>query len=64
MANLFGKQFLVVFELIGHNMSVILEIGKNSNLLQTIQPYLQDILWPLEWPIEAEGGLRAIKSRF
>ncbi len=53
----------LVFELIGHNMRVRLEIGSNSKVLNTIQPYKNDFNWPLEWPVEAEGGLEAIKSR-
>lgn len=53
----------IVFELIGHNMKVRLEIGSNSKIFHTIQPYSSDFIWPTEWPIEAEGDLDAIKQR-
>lgn len=53
----------VVFELIGHNMRAKLEVGFQTKVFQTIQPYISDMRWPLEWPIEAEGGLDAIKKR-
>lgn len=52
-----------LFELIGHNMKVILEIGVKTQVFKTIRPYKNVIDWPLEWPIEAEGGLEKIKSR-
>lgn len=53
----------IVFELIGHNMKAVLEIGSNTKVFKTIRPYNDDWYWPLEWPIEAEGGLSSIKSR-
>jgi len=53
----------IVFELIGHNMKATLEIGSNTNVFRAIQPYNSELNWPLEWPIEAEGGLNEIKTR-
>jgi len=53
----------IVFELIGHNMKATLEIGTNTKVFKIIRPYSADLQWPLEWPIEAEGGLSEIKSR-
>lgn len=53
----------LVFELMGHNMNVILEITGNTKVMQTIRPYKTDFKWPIEWPIEAEGGLNAIHLR-
>jgi len=53
----------IVFELIGHNMKMKLEVTKPKNVLNTIYPYQKDYNWPFEWPIEAEGGLSGIKSR-
>lgn len=53
----------IVYELIGHNMQIKLEIGIKTKVFKVIRPYKENILWPLEWPIEAEGGLEAIKSR-
>lgn len=53
----------IVFELIGHNMKATLEIGINTQVFKIIRPYSGDLHWPLEWPIEAEGGLSEIKSR-
>lgn len=53
----------LVFELMGHNMNVTMEIRGNTKTMKTIQPFYEDIEWPLEWPIEAEGGLEAVHSR-
>ena len=53
----------LVFELVGHNMNIILEINTHTKVFEIIRPYKKDIEWPLEWPIEAEGGLDMIKSR-
>lgn len=53
----------LVFELIGHNMNVILDINGNTKVMQVIRPYNNDIKWPLEWPIEAEGGLESLHLR-
>ncbi len=53
----------VVFEMAGHNMQITLTVGTNSKVFIPIRPYRQDITWPLEWPIEAEGGLPEIKRR-
>lgn len=53
----------IVFELIGHNMNVILEITGRTKVMRTIRPFQNDFKWPLDWPIEAEGGLEAIHTR-
>lgn len=53
----------LIFELMGHNMNVIMEITCNTKVMQTIRPYKNNLIWPLEWPIEAEGGLDAIHVR-
>lgn len=53
----------VVFEMIGHNMQITLDVSSNSRVLIPIRPYIKEVNWPLEWPIEAEGGLLQIKSR-
>lgn len=53
----------VVFEMAGHNMQITLTVDTNSKVVATIRPYTRDLQWPLEWPIEAEGGLSEIKKR-
>lgn len=53
----------VVFEMIGHNMQITLNVDSNTRVFIPIKPYTRDIHWPLEWPIEAEGGLEAVKTR-
>lgn len=53
----------IVFELIGHNMKARLEIGSNTKVFKIIRPYANDLYWPFDWPIEAEGGLNEIKLR-
>lgn len=53
----------IVFELMGHNMRARLEIGSNIKTVKIIRPYINELTWPFEWPIEAEGGLSGIKSR-
>lgn len=53
----------IVFEMIGHNMKVKLEINIKGNIFKTICPSVNSISWPLEWPIEAEGGLEEVKLR-
>ncbi len=53
----------VIFELIGHNMPIVLNVEIPKNSLKTIQPYKENLNWPNEWPAEAEGGLDKIKTR-
>lgn len=53
----------LVFELMGHNMNVTLEITGNTKVMHMIKPYKNDFRWPAEWPIEAEGGLDVIHTR-
>lgn len=52
-----------VFEVIGHNMKIHLDVGMNTRVFQIIRPFCADLVWPLEWPIEAEGGLHNIINR-
>lgn len=53
----------VVFQLFGHNMQGRLEVGGGDQRLMTqINPYISDVAWPLEWPIEAVGGIEAIRK--
>lgn len=53
----------VVFETVGHNMQVVLEVGSDTRVFKSIQPYKFDLIWPLEFPLESEGGLEVIKMR-
>lgn len=53
----------IVFELVGHNMKVRLEVVSNTNVFKGIRPFNADLQWPLDFPIEAEGGLNTIVSR-
>ena len=52
----------VVFELAGHNMKILLEIGTDNQTLKIIRPFQGDIKWPIEWPIEAVGGLDSLSK--
>lgn len=53
----------VVFQLFAHNMQGTLEVGGgDQRVLKQINPYIHDIDWPFEWPIEAVGGLDAVKK--
>jgi hypothetical protein len=53
----------LVFELMGHNMNVVVEISGNTQVMQIIRPYKNNLIWPIEWPIESEGGLHVIHER-
>ena len=53
----------IVFELVGHNMKVRLEVVPNTNVFKCIRPFNTDLQWPLDFPIEAEGGLGVVASR-
>lgn len=53
----------VVFHVVGTSLAGQLEVGANDPRLFTqVNPYHKDLAWPLEWPIEAVGGLNAIRS--
>lgn len=54
----------VVFQLFGHNLvGGLFEVGGNDErVLVQINPYRNDISWPNEWPIEALGGLEAVRG--
>jgi hypothetical protein len=51
----------LVLQLFAHDMQGILEImGGDQRLMTVANPFVKSIDWPLEWPIEAVGGLDAI----
>lgn len=52
----------LVFDLSGHNMKIILQIHTESKALKIIRPYQNDIIWPIEPPIESEGGWRILSQ--
>lgn len=53
----------VVFQLFGHNMGGTLEVGGNDErVFPQINPFVKDLEWPTEWPIEALGTLDEIRS--
>ena len=54
----------VVFQLFGHNLTGgLFEVGGgDERVLTQINPYVKDISWPNEWPIEAVGGLDVVRS--
>lgn len=53
----------IVFHIVGTNLQGQLEVGSSDpRMLIQINPYHEDLSWPLEWPIEAVGGLDAIRK--
>ncbi|MDB5181168.1 MAG: hypothetical protein JWO54_931 [Candidatus Saccharibacteria bacterium] len=53
----------VVFHVVGTSLEGQLEVGSSDpRMLIQINPYHKDLSWPLEWPIEAVGGLDAIRK--
>lgn len=53
----------VIFHVVGTTLVGQLEVGSSDpRLLIQINPYHKDLAWPLEWPIEAVGGLDAIRK--
>jgi len=53
----------VVFHVVGTSLAGQLEVGSSDpRLLIQINPYHKDLIWPLEMPIEAVGGLEAIRK--
>ena len=54
----------VVFHVFGHNLNGSMELVNNDyRVLAPINPYASDLSWPLEWPIEALGGLEAAREQ-
>lgn len=53
----------IVFHIVGTSLQGQLEVGSSDpRMLIQINPYNEDLAWPLEWPIEAVGGLDAIRK--
>lgn len=54
----------VVFQVIGSNLDggEVTVGGIDSRILPHIHPYDKDLSWPTEWPIEAVGGLDAVRK--
>lgn len=53
----------IVFQVIGTNFAGgQLTVGVvDPRIFPQVNPYEQDVLWPTEWPIEAVGGLDAMR---
>ncbi|HRN96978.1 MAG TPA: hypothetical protein PLZ58_00805 [Candidatus Saccharibacteria bacterium] len=54
----------VIFQVIGSNLDggEVTVGGIDSRILPHIHPYDKDLSWPTEWPIEAVGGLVAVRK--
>lgn len=53
----------VVFHVVGTNLHGQVEVGSSDpRMFAQINPYHADLSWPLEWPIEAVGGLGAVRK--
>lgn len=53
----------VVFHVVGTNINGHLEVGSSDpRMFAQINPYEEALAWPLEWPIEAVGGLDAVRK--
>lgn len=53
----------VVFQIVGTNLQGKLEVGSSDpRMFPPINPYVEDLTWPTEWPIEAVGGLQAVRK--
>lgn len=53
----------IVFHVVGTNISGHVEVGSSDHrMFFQINPYQEDLPWPLEWPIEAVGGLEAVRK--
>ena len=52
----------VVFHVVGTSLVGQLEVGSSDpRILIQINPYHDDLSWPREWPLEAVGGLDALR---
>lgn len=53
----------IIFHIVGTSLQGQLEVGSSDpRMLVQINHYYEDLSWPLEWPIEAVGGLDAIRQ--
>lgn len=53
----------VIFQIIGTNLNGQVEVGGDMlRIFSQINPYVSDLLWPTEWPIEAVGGLKSVSN--
>lgn len=53
----------VVFHVVGTNLKGHLKVGSSDpRMFAQINPYQGDLSWPSEWPIEAVGGLEAVRK--
>lgn len=54
----------LVFQVIGSNLTGgEVTVGAiDERIFPTINPYSKDVSWPTEWPIEAIGGLDAMRK--
>lgn len=54
----------VIFQVIGSNLDggEVTVGGLDARMLPHIHPYDTDLSWPTEWPIEAVGGLGAVRK--
>jgi hypothetical protein len=53
----------VVFYVVGTNLVGQVEVGGGDHrIFPQISPYDEDLSWPTEWPIEAVGGLKGVRS--
>lgn len=54
----------VVFQVIGSNLDggEVMVGGLDPRIFPHIHPYDKDLAWPTEWPIEAVGGLDAVRK--
>lgn len=53
----------VVFHVVGTSLNGQLEVGSSDpRMFAQVNPYHEDLPWPLEWPIEAVGGLDTVRK--
>lgn len=53
----------IVFHAFGHNLNASLElIGNDDRVMFPINPFEKNLSWPLEWPVEALGGLEELRK--
>lgn len=53
----------MVFHVVGSNIDGRLEVGSSDHrMFSQINPFEEVLEWPIEWPIEAVGGLDAVKK--
>lgn len=54
----------IIFQVIGSNLGggEVTVRGLDSRIFPQINPYYAELAWPTEWPIEAVGGLDAVRK--